>query len=99
MAMTRLRRETIDRDALTLVPRLDPHSPRRQDGINPWVRAACGRDPLRSMRETRLWDCRATEEAPDGDTSWLRCAPRADHLRCARYRHRRGLVRSDSRRS
>src|SRR3954447_9166537 len=31
--------------------------------MNPWVRAACGRDPLRSMRETRGWDCRATEEA------------------------------------
>src|SRR4051812_32516868 len=53
---------------------------RREHGMKPFVRAACGRDLLRWMRETRLWDCRATEEAPDGDPRWVRCAPGADHL-------------------
>ena len=49
--------------------------------MNPWVRAACGRDPLRSMRETRGGNFRATEEAPDGDPSRVGCAPGADHVR------------------
>src|SRR4051794_3796000 len=34
----------------------------------PLVRAACDQDPIRSMRETRLWDCRATEEARQNST-------------------------------
>src|SRR3954454_3533944 len=61
--------------------------------MNPWVRAACGRDPLRSMRETRGGNFRATEEAPDGDPSRVRCAPGADHVRCAEHRNGRGPAR------
>src|SRR4051812_23937623 len=32
--------------------------------MNPWVRAACGRDPLRSMRETRGWELQSYRGRP-----------------------------------
>src|SRR4051812_44216325 len=64
-----------------------------------WVPAACGRDPLRSMRETRGGNFRATEEAPDGDPCRVRRTPRVDHIRRARYRDGRGPDRPHAGRS